>query len=722
MEKEKNVGKYVEKMKNISGIASKAVSDIAAEITGSKEAENVTKKDEGNEPVSEKIIKWEDKDKLSTVLNDFASFRAALGSSPLELTKSRVKQIKRSFPVPREQIILWADAEFDLRPSGIVATNKGVFIRTNVSVFDENGKIKKFITSKIGKQNDQNEEALEREQFHSGKAELYYYSWDRFDATWFAGELDIDNKALLVDPKCSGAFIDICRNYVSEKIKRQSNESSKKSVYNFLPDIENDTVDNSKIGSITGLGVQASQSAIFAEQTSSANTPAGHGLVAEEAINILDRIHGLDAKVVGRDNLKNGADRQIGNIRIQTKYYNTPRGSLESSFDPITGQYRYLHDGKPMQLEVPKDQYASVLSGFEKKIKDGKVPSVKNPKEAKNIVREGRLTYKQAVNITKPGTIESLIYDVSTGIVSCTYGLGISFVVTVFLTWRRTGNFEQAIKSGASVGLQVFGLSFLQHMLVSQVARTRAAKSLVKPSIALVEKLGPKTTQSLVNSYRALSGDSFISGASANKHLSQILRNNALASAVAFSIFSIPETYNLASKKISTAQYVKNMSVLAGSIAGGSGGVVVAGAFVKKAVKITGSAIAPGVGTLMSMAGGAVGSAVGGKTVKALADFFHEDDVETYSRLLNAYVSCMVSEYLFTEYEINMLITSLNRINEKALKNLFYNLEKTNEQEAVIRFYLTPHFDSVVAKRPRFLLPSENNVIDVTAMLIEDAV
>lgn len=66
-------------------------------------------------------------------------FIRALGDLPLKLTDNKAKQIKNVFPIPREQNILWADAEFDLRPSGIVATDKGLFIRTNVSMFD--GKI-----------------------------------------------------------------------------------------------------------------------------------------------------------------------------------------------------------------------------------------------------------------------------------------------------------------------------------------------------------------------------------------------------------------------------------------------------------------------------------------------------------------------------------------------------------------------------------------------------
>ena len=57
----------------------------------------------------------------------------ALGDSPIELTKNHNTKIKSLFPIPREQEIIWADVEFDLRPSGIACTDKGVFIKTNVS-------------------------------------------------------------------------------------------------------------------------------------------------------------------------------------------------------------------------------------------------------------------------------------------------------------------------------------------------------------------------------------------------------------------------------------------------------------------------------------------------------------------------------------------------------------------------------------------------------------
>ena len=39
--------------------------------------------------------------------------------------------------------------------------------------------------------------------------------------------------------------------------------------------------------------------------------------------------------------------------------------------------------------------------------------------ETKNIVREGKLTYNQALNLAKVGTIESITFDAYTGAVNC---------------------------------------------------------------------------------------------------------------------------------------------------------------------------------------------------------------------------------------------------------------------------------------------------------------
>lgn len=49
------------------------------------------------------------------------------------------------------------------------------------------------------------------------------------------------------------------------------------------------------------------------------------------------------------------------------------------------------------------------------KIREGKVPGVTDPAEASRLIRRGHLTYTQARNITRFGTIESVTYDIAEG-------------------------------------------------------------------------------------------------------------------------------------------------------------------------------------------------------------------------------------------------------------------------------------------------------------------
>lgn len=640
------------------------------------------------------------------------TFIYALGDSPVTLTAGKINQIRDTFPIPREQEIFWADAEFDLRPSGIAVTNKGVFIRTNVSIRDSKIGVGNFALTDLDEK-EQQAYLQHQAQFHRGKSVLLFYSWDDFEANWFVGESEIENKALLVEPQCSKVFVEVCR---SQTAQVTYNGTVPMDLGEADSNLNEETI---KTSVAAGAAVESSQAAIFAEQKSSINTPAGHGEMAEEAITMLDKLHGFDATVIGRDNAKDGADRQIGDIFIQTKYYNSARGSLEACFNSETGQYRYMSDGKPMQLEVPKDQYQKVVEGFRRKIENGKVPGVTDPNEAANIVRKGRLTYQQAVNLTKPGTIESLSYDALTGAVTCSCALGITFVATVFLAWRKTGDITQAIRAGASAGLQVFGISFIQHMVVSQIARTGLANSLLAPSQYVVGKLGYQASATIVNGIRALSGKGAIYGAAVSKHLAKVLRSNAITSVLSFTAFSIPETYNVASRKISGAQYIKNMSVLAGSIAAGAGGAIAAGVVAAKVAGAAGTAVAPGVGTVVGIAGGFVGGAVGAKVVKAAGDILHEDDVETLGRMFNAYVSLMIGEYLLDEGEIDSLISQLDEVKQKEFKTLFENLQKSSEQECLVRDFFNPYFEAVIAERTQFLLPTPENIIDAMAELVE---
>ena len=79
-----------------------------------------------------------------------------------------------------------------------------------------------------------------------------------------------------------------------------------------------------------------------------------------------------------------------------------------------------------------------------------------------------------------------------------------------------------------------------------------------------------------------------------------------------------------------------------------------------------------------------------------------------------------MGEYRRDEGEIDSLISRLNEVKQKEFKTLFENLQKSSEQEGVVRDFLNPHFEAVIAKRAPFLLPTPENIIDAMAELVGD--
>lgn len=607
--------------------------------------------------------------------------------SPLPLTEANAAKVKSAFPIPREQTVVWADAEFDLRPSGIAMTEKGVYIKADADAFAVLGKEKR-------------------------QSRLFYFEWAYFEPGPFASDSE-SNLALTVDEACRGQFVSRCRAIRGLEDDRAAGIDSE------LATVDDTAV---KAAAVAAAATINSNGEVFVEQRAAVNKPAGHGELAEEANNIIDRLQGHQAEILGRDNAKNGPDRSVDGVLIQTKYYKTARGSLEACFDPSSHQYRYLtEDRTPMQLEVPKDQYQQVLRSFEKKISQGKVPGVSDPKDAEKIVRKGKLTYDQAVNLAKPGTAESLKYDAATGAVTCSCAFGLSFLATTFMAYRETRDITGAVQAGIAAGVQVFGLSFAQHMVVSQLSRTGLSNALMAPSQAVVGELGFKTSAIIVNGLRALTGKTAISGAAASKQLAKMLRGNAVSAAVTLAVFSVPETYKLFQGKASGAQYAQNMACLATSIAGGIAGAAAAGVAAAKVGAVAGTAVSPGEGTIVGLAGGMVGGTVGTVAAGVVGGILFEGDSASFGRYFNAMVSCMAVEYLLDGREMDELLAVLNCVKPEEFRTLMEETLSSRDQEAKVRAFLVPMFDETVSRRERFALPTSRQISDALVEFEQDA-
>lgn len=282
-----------------------------------------------------------------------------LGDSYTELFSKSIKKIKESFPIPKEQTILWAHIVNETnRNGGIVVTEKGIFIKTIVNIFEE--------------------KALKKE--NRKVAELFYYPWDMFDLD----VLNIDDENSIVSRFRDSNFIEACKRFQDSKNQAKIKAAN---YYQYADQVIS-------CGIVATSGVLLKDNIKFTRDYGHGNAPnSGFGFFAEQANNAYDVAHFKDAKVVGGDNAKNGADRLVNGVYYQTKYYSTGKKTIDATFGD-DGYFRYYNaDGSPMKIEVPKGQYESAVKALEDKIAQGRVPGVTDPNEAERMVVEGHYTY-----------------------------------------------------------------------------------------------------------------------------------------------------------------------------------------------------------------------------------------------------------------------------------------------------------------------------------------
>lgn len=133
-----------------------------------------------------------------------------------------------------------------------------------------------------------------------------------------------------------------------------------------------------------------------------------------------------------------------------------------------------------MQLEVPRDQYAGAVETMKNKIREGKVPGVTDPAEASRLIRRGHLTYTQARNITRFGTIESVTYDIAEGSVVSLAAGGISFALTASVFWLSTGDRDAALQTAAVQAGKTFTRTLAVYVTTQQLHRLSVVQGMLK--------------------------------------------------------------------------------------------------------------------------------------------------------------------------------------------------------------------------------------------------
>ncbi len=451
-----------------------------------------------------------------------------------------------------------------------------------------------------------------------------------------------------------------------------------------------------KTPDIVGLCAGISESAKRYAENIKKNLPRGHGFRFEEKQHSIDNSLGKDAKIVGGNNTKNGPDRVVDGINIQSKCCKTGARCVSECFED--GQFRYWNnDGSPMKIEVPKDKYESALQAMEDKIKKGQVNGVTDPDKAKDIVQEGYFTYKQITNIAKFGTIESLTYDAVNGVrigaASMTISTAISFAYAI---WSGD-EWDVALRRSAWDGVRVGVFSGASSVGAAQLGRTSVEKSFMGVTDWITEKLGYK-----VSSWISKGSGFSITGAAAKSHTSKLLRGNVVTGIVCTAVTSIPDYCRCCQGKMSGAQAAKNTATTGSVVATGSVGWI-AGAALGSAIPVVGTAFGAIVG---GIAGSVVAGQVGGVAASKVLGKLKEDDSVEMMAIAEKEFSVLAVDYLLTQQEADVVKRAFIEIN-----GVFYDMYASDNREEFAHNQLKNLIEQVVSMRKVVQLPTAEEFI-----------
>lgn len=440
----------------------------------------------------------------------------------------------------------------------------------------------------------------------------------------------------------------------------------------------------------------------------------GHGFAAEQGNDLIDNLRGVDSKVVGNDNKKNGPDRMVNGQYIQTKYYQTASQSVAAGFK--NKQYKYYDtNGKAMAIEVPKDQYEKAVELMRKRIKSGQVKGYSDPKDAEKLVKKGHLTYQQAKNLAKAGTIESLVFDSVHGAIICTSAFGITAVITFAKSIWDGNDIDVAVEESLCAGIQVGGITFATSVISAQLVKVGLNSSLKTVGRETVKTVFKSQTSRQI--LRKLLGDGTKEAVKNINKAADLLCSNVIVEAVMFVALSANDISNSFQGKISGKQLFKNMTTLAASLGGGTTGYYIGGS-----IGLTIGAYFAGSngGVIGFKIGSVVGSITGGMvsnkiTNKALSEFIEDDAVAMVAIIKKHFVD-LAQEFLLTQEEVDLALDDLElALDQFQLLEMFASPDRDKYADDLLRGII----EKIIAFRSNITLPDEDAYFDALVRMEE---
>jgi hypothetical protein len=428
----------------------------------------------------------------------------------------------------------------------------------------------------------------------------------------------------------------------------------------------------------------------------------GVGFAAEDVNALLDEFSRQQVVRTGHLNQRNGPDRIVNGLGVQTKYFAEASRTFADAFGQ-DGLYRYGE----IQLEVPKDQYEECLRRMRQAISDGRVPGATDPARAEDKVRAGHVTFAQARNIARFGTVESIQFDAINQAVQVPITFGLSFLIEYALgIWSTGGKAltdpmlrRMTLKSALRSSLETSTKSFLAGMLTRQVLLRSAHKTPVgKDAIRVLARL---------------SGRDLYGGAAIN-WVSKVLRTNAITGTAIWLVQCSPDVYRASiERSISWQQCLKNAGVSAVGIAGGTGGMLAgaaAGAALGSVVPVVGTAVGGVVGGVLGSLGAGLGSQL---AAQALADWIRPDDALLMHRMFQETIVAMAEEHCVLNDEFSAWIGPISvTVKPEWLRSMYACGNDQARRDFVIESFL-PALEQILRERSVVAVPDEQQLRDV---------
>jgi len=437
---------------------------------------------------------------------------------------------------------------------------------------------------------------------------------------------------------------------------------------------------------------------IWGEVKNHMNAARGNGYAAEYGNNTVDRALGKRVKNAAQEldshgkQVKDGPDRIVNGVEIQTKYCKNASETIGAAFDKDNARYiRQDGSGKMMAIEVPRDQYNDAVELMQKRIDEGRVPNVSPGEDARNYVRRGFFTYEQSCNIARAGTIESLTVDAVSGALCCVAAAGISSVIVFAISVWKGNLSKEAFKQCIGTSIGIIGKGTLIYTLTMQLSRKEialifAGKAYNADGVAKGFKAVTNPVYEASNKIVEKITGSGLAATKAGKKLGldALTERQVIGGVVTATVVFGPDLVRALQGKISTKQLLKNYAIAAAGMAGAA-----------KAQAMVPVPIVPAI----------VGGVVAGAATKKVLDHFIEDDAKEMFRILKEEFIDMTMLIGLNEEELNEV--SELTVQSKKLTKMLQNMFKADDCRQYARIEIMQSAIIKVTKKRKHITKKE---------------